>query len=156
MSKAKLRVLGLPEALLRGREIKDVFCSEIDDRDKEVSQKLGHAVKEMAREHPHANWYLPLGVGGHVDHRIAREVASAALKDAGVRSVWFYEELFYAAETATPASGGQMKAVEMKWKMELCRVYFSQFTAGRLKVANEYAERLGNGKAVERVWDAAL
>jgi hypothetical protein len=42
----------------------------------------------------------------------------------------------------------------MKWKLELCRVYWSQFTTGRLKVMEEYAERLGNGRPVERVWNA--
>ncbi|HEV8606846.1 MAG TPA: hypothetical protein VGQ99_15990, partial [Tepidisphaeraceae bacterium] len=44
--------------------------------------------------------------------------------------------------------------VEMKWKMELCRVYWSQFTAGRVRVVEEYAKRAGNGRAVERVWTA--
>ena len=72
-----------------------------------------------------------------------------------MRSVWFYEELFYAAETATPASGGQLMPVDMKWKLELCRVYWSQFTAGRLKVAEEYAERIGNGRAIERIWNTS-
>jgi hypothetical protein len=40
----------------------------------------------------------------------------------------------------------------MKWKKELCRVYWSQFTAGRLKVMEEYALAVGKGEAVERVW----
>src|SRR3954468_10458332 len=41
MSNSKLRVLGLPEALLRGRTIGDVFTSPIDHRDQEVMAKIG-------------------------------------------------------------------------------------------------------------------
>ncbi len=152
MANVKLRVLGLPEALLRGHGLNEIFSCDIDDRDREVSQKICDAVKDIAHAHPHANWYLPMAVGGHIDHRIAKETTSAALKEGGVRSVSFFEELFYAAETTTPPSGGQLMPVDMKWKLELCRVYWSQFTAGRLKVMEEYAERLGNGRAVERVW----
>src|SRR3954469_24437687 len=39
MASAKLRVLGLPEALLRGHGLDEVFTCDIDDRDREVSQK---------------------------------------------------------------------------------------------------------------------
>jgi LmbE family N-acetylglucosaminyl deacetylase len=155
MAKAKLRVLGLPEALLRGHALNELFTCHIDQRDREISQRLYDAIKGIAREHPHASWYLPMAVGGHIDHRIAKEQASAALKESGVKSVRFYEELFYAAETTTPPSGGQLMPVDMKWKLELCRVYWSQFTAGRLKVMEEYAQRLGNGRAVERIWNTS-
>jgi LmbE family N-acetylglucosaminyl deacetylase len=152
MANAKLRVLGLPEALLRGHALADLFKSDIDHRDNEVKAKLDDAVKQIAAEHPHAHWYLPMAVGRHIDHRIAKDAASCALKEAGVRSIWFYEELFYAAEAATAHPGGQLKPLDMKWKLELCRVYWSQFSAGRLSILEEYALRIGAGKAVEKVW----
>jgi len=152
MASVKLRVLGLPEALLRGHRMEEVFVAGMDERALDVSKKLGDAVRQIAAEHPHAHWYLPMGVGGHIDHRIVKDVSEAALKEAGIRAVWFYEELFYAAETATSLPGGESKPVEMKWKLELCRVYWSQFSAGRLKVLEEYAQRIGEGKSIERVW----
>jgi len=155
MANVKLRVLGLGEALLRGHALNEVFSANLDHRDSDVGQKIHDAVKEIAREHPHANWYVPMAVGGHIDHRVAKESASAALKAAGVKSILFYEDLFYAAETTKSPSGGRLVPVDMKWKLELCRVYWSQFTAGRLKVMEDYAERLGNGKPVERVWSAS-
>jgi len=154
MANVKLGVLGLPEALLRGHQVGEVFSCEIEEHDREVEEKIREAVREIAREHPHAKWYLPAGVGGHVDHRIVRDVASAVMKEAGVRSAWFYEEMFYAADAGNGAeiSGCVKRAVEMKWKLELCRVYWSQFTAGRLRVLEEHAKRVGDGEAVERVW----
>lgn len=154
MADVKLRVLGLPEALLRGHRLDDVFASEMDHLDRGAADKLRESIKQIVAEHPHARWYLPMGVGGHIDHRIVKEAASGVLKEVGVREVWFYEELFYAAETQTPVAGGEMKPVEMKWKLELCRVYWSQFVGGRLRVLEEYGNRIGNGKAAERIFGA--
>ena len=148
MADAKLRLLNLPEALLRGRKISEVFSADVDHRDDEVKQKLADAIQTIAGEHSHAHWYIPMAVGGHIDHRIVRDVARAALKD--VRCT-FYEELFYAAESSSP-SGGQLMPVDIKWKLELCRVYWSQFTAGRVQVLEDYAKKLGKGHAVERIW----
>ncbi|HEV8378003.1 MAG TPA: PIG-L family deacetylase [Tepidisphaeraceae bacterium] len=155
MASAKLRMLGLPEALLRGHALNNIFSSDPDQRDQDVRQKLNEAIKKIAAEHSHAHWYLPMTVGGHIDHRITKEAASCALKEAGVRSVCFYEELFYAAEAATPLTGGEQKPVDLKWKLELCRVYWSQFTAGRLKLLENYATRIGQRKPVERIWPTA-
>jgi LmbE family N-acetylglucosaminyl deacetylase len=152
MAQAKLRVLGLPEALLRGHEMGEIFSCAIGEKDREVAGKIREATAAIAREHPHAKWYLPMGVGGHVDHRIVREVVGEVLRGAGIREVFGYEEMFYAAEVKEPLSGGEKRAVGMKWKKELCRVYWSQFTAGRLKMLEEYAEKMGEGEAVERVW----
>jgi len=154
MCHAKLRVLGLAEALLRGHSLEEVSSCAVGDCDREVAQKIREAVREIAREHPHAKWYLPMGVGGHIDHRLARDAVGEVLKEMGVRSVWGYEELFYAAEGGNGATmeDCEKRAVEMKWKLELCRVYWSQFSAGRLKMLEEYAERVGEGEAVERVW----
>ena len=154
MANVKLRVLGLPEALLRGRNISEISTSEIDHRDHDVIAKLTDAIKKLAVDHPRAHWYVPMAVGGHLDHRIVKDAASCALKDAGVRSIFFYEDLFYAAENQSPLSGGELKPVDMKWKLELCRVYWSQFSSGRVKVLQDYAQHLGNGQAVERVWPA--
>jgi len=155
MANAKLRVLGLPEALLRGHRLADIFSSEPDHRDTEVAQKLTDAIRQIANEHPHAAWYLPMAVGGHVDHRIVKESALSALKESKAKSIWSYEELFYAAETGTPLPGGQHKPIDAKWKMELCRVYWSQFTPARTRVLEDYAKRLGNGRPVERIWPAS-
>jgi len=93
-------------------------------------------------------------VGGQIDHRIAGDGVSEAWKEMGVGGVGGYEELFYAAEggNGAPMQGCEKRAVEMKWKKELCRVYWSQFSAGRLKVLEDHAQRAGEGEAVERVW----
>ena len=40
--------------------------------------------------------YLPLGVGGHVDHRLVHEAGAQAMPDAPGREIFFYEERPYA------------------------------------------------------------
>jgi len=99
MANAKLRVLGLPEALLRGRRLADLSVREFTAADCEVRGKIQQAIRDLVREHPHANWYLPMAVRGHIDHRVLKDAAWPALKELGVKSVWFYEDLFYAAES---------------------------------------------------------
>src|SRR3954469_12797204 len=58
MASAKLRVLGLPEALLRGHRLDDVFASQMDHLDRGVADKLRESIKQIVAEHPHARWYL--------------------------------------------------------------------------------------------------
>src|SRR5205823_5214387 len=54
----------------------------------------------LHEEYSGAEWLLPMGVGNHIDHRIARDAAIDALRDAGVPSdrVTFYEDLPYTAK----------------------------------------------------------
>jgi LmbE family N-acetylglucosaminyl deacetylase len=44
-------------------------------------------IADLRRRFPRATFYAPLGVGGHIDHRL---VSAAARKSLG--DVWFYEE----------------------------------------------------------------
>lgn len=51
-----------------------------------------HLLDEVFRRTQARQIYLPLGVGGHVDHRIAHEAGIKALPPQPGRDVFFYEE----------------------------------------------------------------
>lgn len=118
--------------------------------------------------------YVPLAIGGHVDHQHAWE-AGVALHRAGWK-VWFYEDLPYALkagirreriETAgVPLAVGALVDVAATWeqKLDAIMAYLSQLAtifnyvdagASRDEIAallGEYATEAGGGIAVERYW----
>lgn len=162
LSGAAMTALDLPEALLRGHQMQDVFTAAPGDRDAEVSTKIRDAVAATAHHHPLAHWFLPLGVGSHIDHRIVRDAARAALESANIQPshLHFYEDLPYAAKLGTPPDFSrhlpgltlQQEILEiddlMGWKLELLRAYWSQFRWPELAELKTYARIIGG----EAVW----
>jgi LmbE family N-acetylglucosaminyl deacetylase len=165
LSGAEVRGLGLPEALLREHKLEDVFKAPVGRHDRDVVLSTKGALRDLATKHPQAHWYLPLAVGDHIDHRIARDAARDALTAAKVEParLHFYEDLPYAAKLgantdfACRVPGLTLKknvlVVEevLPWKLELLRTYWSQFTWGSLVELKQYAQRVGG----EVVWEPA-
>jgi LmbE family N-acetylglucosaminyl deacetylase len=165
------RRLDLPEALLRGYTMAELFTAAEGEQDREVSVRIGEAVEEMARGHPAVHWYLPLGVGGHIDHRLVRDAGRAALERAGVKPahVHFYEDQPYAARPEHAADGDWSAMIPgvtlredalgiedvLAWKLEMLRAYWSQFRWSELVELKRYATEAGGGEAVEVVWNLA-
>jgi LmbE family N-acetylglucosaminyl deacetylase len=157
LSGAEVRGLGLPEALLRGHRMEEVFTATPDRRDEEVVRNVTEAVAKLAREHPAARWYLPLGVGGHVDHRIARDAAFEGLGEVERARVHFYEDLPYAAKgektdffekrSDLQLSREMMTSTDVEdlldWKVELLRAYWSQLTWGQIEDVRKYGREQG-------------
>ena len=169
MMGAELLMLDLPEALLRGYSMPDLFTAGPDERDRLVQETLTRTVDELVSRHPGAAWMLPLAVGGHVDHRIARDATLAVIRSrVSAEYIVYYEDLPYAAERAAERGAledyseqvpGQRLAPnvsaihpQLRWKLELNRVYWSQFTWPRIKGLADYAERLNPGTPAERLW----
>jgi LmbE family N-acetylglucosaminyl deacetylase len=93
--------LDLPDAVYRGYEGDDALLGAPRDDDPAPVDLLR---KEIARLEPQ-RVYLPLAVGGHVDHRLARDAGTALLHDARrwvmpgpdyVGKVVYYEDFPYA------------------------------------------------------------
>jgi LmbE family N-acetylglucosaminyl deacetylase len=166
LSGAEIRGLDLPEALLRGHSLEGVFSASPGEQDREASEAIGRAVTDLAGRHSLAHWFLPLAVGNHIDHRIARDAALAALQSAGVRPthLHFYEDLPYAAKLGPAADfSAQVPGLKLNeqtleiddvldWKIELLRAYWSQFTWGSLAELRRYARAVGG----EVVWEPAF
>ena len=165
LSGAEVRALDLPEALLRGHTLDQVFTTTPDHRDQDVSDQIARTVTDLATRHALAHWFLPLAVGNHIDHRIARDAALSALQTAGVKNthLHFYEDLPYAAKLGPNADfSSQVPGLKLKeqtleiddvldWKIELLRAYWSQFTWGLLAELRQYARTVGG----EVVWEIA-
>jgi LmbE family N-acetylglucosaminyl deacetylase len=101
MMEASLVFLDLPDAVHRGYEGDDQLLGDVRDDD--------HAPYEMLREEilrlEPQMVYFPLAVGGHVDHRLCREVGLALLAEGRrwvmpgpsfVGRLSFYEDFPYA------------------------------------------------------------
>jgi LmbE family N-acetylglucosaminyl deacetylase len=93
--------LDLPDAVYRGYEDDDALLGEPRADDPPPVDLLR---REIARLEPQ-RVYLPLGVGGHVDHRLARDAGTALLHDARrwvmpgpdyVGQIAYYEDFPYA------------------------------------------------------------
>lgn len=170
LSGAAMIGLGLSEAILRGYGMEQVFDpprqeGEVAKADSEASARIRQSVISVSREHPLAHWFLPLGMGGHVDHILARDAAAEALREAGIKPthLHFYEDLPYAAKLGPAANFSALvpgfvlkeEVLEidelMDWKLELLRAYWSQFRWAELAELEVYARAVGEG-AGEVTW----
>jgi LmbE family N-acetylglucosaminyl deacetylase len=161
---ARLRSLELPEALLRGYRYEQIATAQPGEQDAEVTRAVTAAAANAADQYPRAHWRLPLGVGNHIDHRLTRDAALAGLRAAGVEEnrIGFYEDLPYAAtlpkspEFGDTPAGRTLKSssfkIQIRWKRELLRLYWSQINWSQIVEVGEYAARIGGGRAMERVW----
>jgi len=73
-----------------------VGANEVFGHAAEASEKVTSKIKRALEMSKAGAWVLPLGLGGHVDHVTARDVALSA-RPAGGFPVAFYEELPEAA-----------------------------------------------------------
>ena len=165
LTSSRLQMLGLPEALLRGYTMEHVFQPPVSERDREVRALLPGLVQAVAATHRNARWFLPLGVGNHVDHVIARDETLSALEGAGIPNnrIRFYEDLPYAADIAgvpdlsESLQGRRLRvsatSVVGEEKFECLRVYWSQLTWSQIVKVRDYTRRVGGGKPSERTWE---
>jgi LmbE family N-acetylglucosaminyl deacetylase len=172
LSGARMIALGLPEALLRGYAMGDVFGpprgDEVGPAGGGVGSQIREAVLKLALENPLAHWFLPLGVGNHVDHVLVRNTAISGLREAGVKEthLHFYEDLPYAAKLGpeadfsanVPGMALREEILEIDeltaWKLELLRAYWSQFRWAELAELKVYAQAVAEG-AGEVCWGVA-
>jgi LmbE family N-acetylglucosaminyl deacetylase len=86
--------IGMPDAPRRDPSY-DSHSAMVYGRGEADDGCLAEAVRildEVFRRTQARHIYLPLGVGGHVDHRLVQEAGLRALPPHGVRDVFFYEE----------------------------------------------------------------
>jgi hypothetical protein len=167
LARSRLERWGLAEAPLRGYPLADIFTTLRLPEAVETHRVIRERVRDRAARDLQADWFLPLGIGNHIDHRIARDAALDGLREAGIsaRNVHFYEDLPYAAQqpgvqdfsgflcavmpearlTQRPASG-------VSGKRNLLRAYHSQLTVNQIESVIEYARRVSPRSACERVW----
>lgn len=97
-SRLELYDLDLMDAPLRlACSVEDVQTMEIRPGDRAVARVAGAITKIAGRvARGEIAFVVPLAVGGHIDHRVARQAAAQALTDPSI-PLAFYEDLPYAA-----------------------------------------------------------
>jgi LmbE family N-acetylglucosaminyl deacetylase len=175
---ASVRVLDFPDAIYRGHRYADEAtllgepAADEHDLPERIVAEIGERTDVSSSSA--VRWYAPLGIGGHVDHRLAFRVA-ARLAAAGA-DVWFYEDLPYAlrpgaterrlAEAADALSPVGVVPVSAVWERKLDAImrYRSQLASvfqgitgdpGRQEIGQamiRYAREVGRGEPAERFW----
>ncbi len=147
--------LGLTDAIFRRvvgplhpyRTVKTLF-GPIDPREADLVKLMTLRLANLPAVGPETRVLTPLGIGGHVDHRLTRAAAEAWRDLAGI-ALAYYEDLPYAAELAArsqaaadPAVAGltagnapplvshlvPMSAMDLEAKIEAMAAYRSQIT----------------------------
>jgi LmbE family N-acetylglucosaminyl deacetylase/glycosyltransferase involved in cell wall biosynthesis len=164
---ALLEVHHLPEAALRHPGgFEDIFKppSELPTpwigECSQLTSAVDAALDRDLQRHKPAVLLLPLGLGNHRDHRLARDAGLIVAKRRGV-PVAFYEDLPYAAELDDAVicrHAREFAGAEAFWalvegaietKINLCGLYASQVDAGALSAIRSRADLLGGA---ERLW----
>jgi LmbE family N-acetylglucosaminyl deacetylase len=160
---ATIRRVGLMEAPRREYPLGEIFTADIRPDDV-AGETVRAAVASLAREGDYV-WFLPMAVGNHVDHRIARDSTLSALLAANAppERIRFFEDLYYAArldgvpDFSDFVPGRKLIVADETWidvglKMTLLRAYWSQLTLSQIVSVGEYARRIGS-RPVERTWN---
>jgi LmbE family N-acetylglucosaminyl deacetylase len=172
--------LNLPDAVFRGYVGDEQLLGEPEGDDPAPVRELRVIVRDLAPD----RLYVPLAVGGHVDHRLVRRAGMALLETAmDPAAVRFYEDFPYAqnldfrdvasldAEFAAALPGSWLARAEivpisdvLERKVDALGAYASQLGrlfGGRDPMARAVVERAeaigrqsGNG-ASERYWRLA-
>ena len=86
--------LGLPDARRRSdyySSFQALVEGRRDDDDRWVTQ-IAQALGEIAHRSKASQVYMPLGVGSHIDHRVAHEASLRGFQGGEGRNVFLYEE----------------------------------------------------------------
>jgi LmbE family N-acetylglucosaminyl deacetylase len=152
--------LGLAEAPLRGYpDLDSLFI----DSDLPLEDPMVACLEQRLRQHIEddapARVFAPLGVGGHVDHRVTRAAAQRVFGNAC--ALFFYEDLPYAGELSASELDRQLTRDAQglrplltplgDWlqdKLERLAAYPSQVAGKDLESVVTHAHLIGG----ERVW----
>jgi LmbE family N-acetylglucosaminyl deacetylase len=140
--------LGHLDAPLR----RGIACDQVCAQDGEEPGELAELVSDLTSLNPGDVVFVPMAIGNHVDHRLARRAALRTFSDA---AIGFYEDLPYAArdpevkvEAALPAYVHRLQG-GLGIKRDLIDCYDSQIDGAGADLIISYAEGYGAG---ERLW----
>jgi LmbE family N-acetylglucosaminyl deacetylase len=136
----------------------------------ELAQRCAATLRAQLQHLPNLHWYVPLGLGQHVDHQLARRTAELAFP------VWaYYEDYPYADREAnlsphSKVSGDETRGLraelvpltetDLRAKCRAVAAYTSQLStfwgspAAMEASLADYAARIGAGGWAERLWHA--
>jgi len=157
--------VGLPDA--PGRDPSHgSFQSVLYDRrpaDEECVVQAAHLLDEIAQRTRSRHVYLPLGVGGHIDHRLTHDAGLRVYQASTARDVFLYEERPYAfVPGAVRVRLGELgawlppAAAGVPEGSTLARFLLGLSTAPYLRAhAHGLRERIGISRRAARQWRQA-
>lgn len=161
---AEITFFDLPEASIRIGASEAIFDDAGSPGRAAVPQKLSVLAKRLLDRLRPVAVFAPLGIGGHRDHLISRQLAA---REARIRKlpIFYYEDLPYSAYQSNRALIEYTKSLNSKLRpliipIDLARklngltLYRSQVAATELQIVADYAGR-GQGEPRECVWSAS-
>lgn len=116
-----------------------------------VEKRLANEIKGCKRV------FFPLGIGGHVDHRIVHHMGMRLLGNN--KNFYFYEDLPYAVRYARPRFDSseyrarkELMPIQIFDKLSLANTYETQMIPRIPLGIFAHSLRVGRGKFCERVW----
>jgi LmbE family N-acetylglucosaminyl deacetylase len=134
--------LGLPDAIYRGEQYlsDDDLFGPVKPGDAPLAAHLAADALALASRVPGATFYLPLGVGGHVDHQLCFDLAEPLLS-AG-RAVLLYEDVPYALDPAAVERRLAEVAARAPFSVDPIVVEIESLIAAKCRAVDQYASQI--------------
>ncbi len=147
----------------------DLICGRVHPGDREIERRLSQDLLMLRQRLPHVTWYVPLGVGLHVDHQLVAAAAGCLLHSGA--NIKFYEDFPYARkvcrlrkrlrQVGVPLQPMQVEIAELlQVRQQAAELYTSQVkmnfgsSEAMYKAMKDYTRRMYHWKRVhvERFW----
>jgi LmbE family N-acetylglucosaminyl deacetylase len=163
---ADLTYLDFPEAALRLRSYNQIF---VDDATAllPIPRRLQSLTLEVIDRVKPALLLAPLGLRGHSDHMIVRELGRSIARRRGI-AVIYYEDLIYASYLFNRQIIDHVRSVdpslrpayvsiksELKSKLDNLMFYRSQLGSDAVQLIERYATHWKGREASERFWSGS-
>lgn len=138
--------LDYPEAIYRGNPAyytseQQLIGGEVNPNDLWIDKQLAQDLLALQNRLPDAAWYVPLGIGRHVDHQIVSSAADRLVQHGS--TVYLYEEFPYVLE----AKALDARLNELGGSFEPALVEMSEMLPFRLEAADLYTSQVQNNFA---------
>lgn len=164
---AKLTYLDFPEAALRlGSSFGRIFVDGAEAH-MSIPRELMDKVRRVLERAKPELLFSPLGLGGHRDHLITRNLAQTIGRRQNI-SLVYYEDLPYAAELPERELRKQARSLnsklrptlvsiesELESKLNNLTLYRSQIGIEEMQAVDVHAKRWRDFHAAERIWSTA-
>ncbi len=138
--------LDYPEAIYRGNPAyytseEQLIGGEVNPNDLWIDKQLALDLLALQNRLPDVAWYVPLGIGRHVDHQIVSSTADRLVQHGS--TVYLYEEFPYVLE----AKALDARLNELGGSFEPALVEMSEMLPFRLEAADLYTSQVQNNFA---------
>jgi LmbE family N-acetylglucosaminyl deacetylase len=150
---ARVLFLDFKEPLVRGpySSLDALFDTKTDPSADPVYREVAASIQKLCLHHGSALWLFPLGIGGHIDHRILHNIGCDLLLSGVLAQCGFYPDLPYAtneshASFLRPLSENSGCAMEkvcleanvLQQKLTLLSTYGSQMRSEDIDAVTMY------------------